>query len=213
MSRGMESGQKRGRLVAVAPANSNSTPTKAPMAVRGRRSRRAAARAGAVLATHWPGATVPMPEPSTAHMPTDGALALLEEPQTFGAPRALLGQRRILIVEDDPRVAHVIRESLELEGETNWAVRIASAGVHALQIADGAIPDVVLLDVRLPDLDGAEVYRRLRANQGTRRPHVLFLSAGTSLDLYQRGIEDGVLLRKPFDVPYLVAIVRALLAN
>ena len=110
-------------------------------------------------------------------------------------------------------MAGVIRESLELEGEAEWAVQTASMGALALELANAAPPDVVLLDVRLPDLDGAEVYRRLRAAQRTRTARILFLSAGTSLDLYQRGIEDGVLLRKPFDIGELAALVRALLAG
>jgi len=65
--------------------------------------------------------------------------------------------------------------------------------------------------VRLPDLDGAEVYRQLRTGPATSGARVLFLSAGTSFDLYQLGIEDGVLLRKPFNMPDLVSLVRALL--
>ena len=113
-------------------------------------------------------------------------------------------------MEDDSRVASVIHTSLELEGEPDWAVEQASGGKHALQLASATSPDLVLLDVWLPDLDGAEVYHRLRSNEDPRA-RILFLSAGTSLDLFQLGIEDGVLLRKPFQVPELVSLVRALL--
>jgi DNA-binding response OmpR family regulator len=150
-----------------------------------------------------------------------GALAVLDEPATLPLPQARpepqaapAGARHtILVVEDDPRAAGVIRESLELEGDADWTVQIASEGLRALDLAGATPPDVVLLDVRLPDLDGAEVYRRLRAGPRTQTARVLFLTAGTSLDLYQRGIEDGVLLRKPFDIRDLVGIVRALLAG
>lgn len=120
---------------------------------------------------------------------------------------------RILIVEDDPRVAHVIRETLALEGDAEWTVEVATEGTRALALAYATPPTVVLLDVRLPDLDGAEVYRRLRAEARTNAAHVLFLTAGTSFDLHQRGIEDGVLLRKPFDPDALVSLVRALIAD
>jgi two-component system OmpR family response regulator len=151
----------------------------------------------------------------TSRPATSGALALLEEPVTLpqAQPRPAGMRQTILVVEDDPRVAGVIRESLELEGDAEWVVETASEGLQALELAGSTPPDVVLLDVRLPDLDGAEVYRRLRAGPQTRAARVLFLTAGTSFDLYQRGIADGVLLRKPFDVRDLVGIVRALLAG
>ncbi|MGH2487666.1 MAG: response regulator transcription factor [Ktedonobacterales bacterium] len=141
------------------------------------------------------------------------ALALLEQPLTLPARVAVAARRRILIVEDDPRVAQVIRESLALEGEADWSVEVAAEGARALALAYAAPPDLVLLDVRLPDLDGAEVYRRLRAEAKTSGARILFLTAGASFDLYQRGIEDGVLLRKPFDLETLVSLVRALVED
>ncbi len=119
---------------------------------------------------------------------------------------------RILIVEDDPRAAGVIREALELEGEPGWDIQVAGGGERALELASATPPHVVLLDVGLPDVDGAEVYRRLRANPRTARARVLFLTAATSLDLHQRGIDGGVLMRKPFDVRVLAGLVRSLLA-
>ncbi len=149
---------------------------------------------------------------------TQGALALLDLDLVDTQPlpalptlRPVAARHHILIVEDDTQVAGVIREALELEGEVDWEVQTACEGTHALELATSTPPDLVLLDVWLPGLDGAEVYHRLRANAGTRGARILFLSAATSFDLYQRGIEDGVLLRKPFDVPQLVSLVRALL--
>lgn len=135
----------------------------------------------------------------------------MELPQTQPAPVAV--RPRVLIVEDDPGVAHVIRETLALEGDAGWSVDVASEGTRALTLAYATPPTVVLLDVRLPDLDGAEVYRRLRAEARTNAAHILFLTAGTSFDLHQLGIEDGVLLRKPFDLSALVSLVRALIAG
>jgi CheY-like chemotaxis protein len=141
------------------------------------------------------------------------ALAVLEQPLTLPKRTPVAARRRILIVEDDPRVAQVIHESLALEGEADWSVEVATEGARALALAYAAPPDLVLLDVRLPDLDGAEVYRRLRAGAKTSGARVLFLTAGASFDLYQRGIEDGVLLRKPFDLETLVSLVRALVED
>jgi CheY-like chemotaxis protein len=144
-----------------------------------------------------------------------GSLALLDEPEPAPVvtPRPVIARRHILIVEDDPRTAGVVRSALELEGDPAWGVAIACDGLHALEMAAQTPPDVVLLDVRLPGLDGGEVYRRLRANCSAGHTRVLFLTAGTSLDLYQRGIDDGVLLRKPFDIQELVELVRALLGE
>jgi CheY-like chemotaxis protein len=119
----------------------------------------------------------------------------------------------ILIVEDDPRVAHAIRDTLTLEGEPDWDIQVAEGGARALALAASRPPNVVLLDVNLPDLDGAEVYRQLRIHPETWKTHVLFLTAATSLDLYQRGVEAGVVLRKPFEMRELVSLVRTLVAS
>lgn len=142
---------------------------------------------------------------------TESAVAVMDLP--LPQQTAVASRPRILVVEDDPRVADVIRETLALEGDAHWTVEFASEGSRALALAYAAPPSVVLLDVRLPDLDGAEVYRRLRAEARTTNAHILFLTAGTSFDLHQRGIEDGVLLRKPFDLDTLVSLVRALVED
>ncbi len=119
----------------------------------------------------------------------------------------------ILIVEDDPHTAYAIRDTLKLEGEPDWEIQVAEGGERALALAAAQPPNVVLLDVNLPDLDGAEVYRRLRTRPEAWKTHVLFLTAATSLDLYQRGVEAGVVLRKPFEMRELVSLVRTLVAD
>ncbi|HLY31019.1 MAG TPA: response regulator [Ktedonobacterales bacterium] len=162
--------------------------------------------------------------------PTAGALALRAGAQSANAsvinrqrpapstrprrlsPHPITADQHILIVEDDARVADVIRTALELENEPRWAVHVAREGAHALDLAKLTPPQVVLLDVGLPGLeDGAEVYRRLRANPDTEATRVLFLTAATSHDLHQQGIDGGVLMRKPFDVQDVVRLVRAML--
>lgn len=200
----MDARHERGQLIDLhdAPAN------------RARASHRRGRAHVATFAPAWK-AHVHSAEPAELHSVTDGALALLDRAEPSASPVAHPGVagRHILIVEDDSRVAHLIRDTLTLEGEAGWDVQMASEGVAALALAGSTPPDVVLLDVLLPGLDGAEVYRRLRANPKTRAARVLFLTAGTTLDLAQRGIEDGVLLRKPFDVRDLMCLVRALLAG
>jgi CheY-like chemotaxis protein len=152
-------------------------------------------------------------EPSAEPLLAEHALAVLEHPQELPEAERGYANAHILIVEDDARAARAIREMLELEGDPTWNIEVAGDGQRALELASAAPPRVVLLDVMLPGLDGGEVYRRLRANPRTRATQVLFLSAATSLDLYQRGIEAGVLLRKPFDVRDLVRLVHTLLAG
>jgi CheY-like chemotaxis protein len=208
----MEAGRERGRVINLRSA----TPTRTPASSRaaGRRTRGATSRsAGTLLAPHWPQGESAHPDSDGGHSGTAGALALLDQPETLPATRPVTTRRQILIVEDDAHMAGVMRAGLELEGEDGWTVRSASEGLRALELATLTPPDVVLLDVLLPGLDGAEVYRRLRANPKTRHARVLFISAGTAFDLHRLGIDDGVLLRKPFDVHELASLVRALLAG
>lgn len=197
-----ESAHERGRILEL---DSSPRAHAAPARTRSHRARRSPVAPG----PYWP-ATGPT---AAANASTDGALALLDHPAPDAAPTLIPGAARqhILIVEDDSHVASVIRASLELEGEASWTVQSAGEGLRALELAGATPPDVVLLDVRLPGLGGAEVYRRLRTGQQTRGARILFLSAGTAFDLHQLGIEDGVLLRKPFDVRDLVSLVRVLL--
>jgi CheY-like chemotaxis protein len=144
--------------------------------------------------------------PRTAE-PTPTPLTVASEPERRRA------QPYILIVEDDPCTAHAIQDTLRLEGEPDWTIQVAEGGERALALAAERPPNVVLLDVGLPDLDGAEVYRRLRAYPQTSAAHVLFLTAATSLDLHQRGVDAGVVLRKPFEMRELVGLVRTFVAS
>lgn len=129
------------------------------------------------------------------------------------APTAEQTHPSILIVEDDPRTARAMRDTLTQEGEPDWDIQVAEGGERALALAASRPPNVVLLDMDLPALDGAEVYRQLRIHSETWKTHVLFLTASTSLDLYQRGVEAGVVLRKPFELRELVSLVRTLVVS
>ena len=117
--------------------------------------------------------------------------------------------RRILIVEDEAGAASAIQEALEIEGNSQWDARIVRSGEDALAALKSQPVDLILLDVRLPGISGAEVHRRLRANPETRHLPVIFLSGATSFDLSVAGIQEGVLLRKPFQIADLLAMVNA----
>jgi two-component system phosphate regulon response regulator PhoB len=116
----------------------------------------------------------------------------------------------LLVIEDDSDIVELLRYNLEREG---FRVLVASDGERGLAEAARAQPDLVLLDLMLPGLDGLEVCRRLRAQEGTRALPVLVLTAtGVESDVVI-GLEMGAddYLTKPFSPRELLARVRALL--
>lgn len=116
--------------------------------------------------------------------------------------------RRILVVDDDPALTSVLRRSLAYEG---FAVDTASSGTEALALARVQAPDLVILDIMLPGLDGLEVLRRLRAAD-PQLPIVMLTARDAPTDQVQ-GLELGAddYVVKPFTFEVLLARVRALL--
>jgi len=115
---------------------------------------------------------------------------------------------RVLVVDDDPDVREAVETALELEGHR---VTLAADGLAALKRLGLAEFDAIVLDVLMPNLDGFEVCRRLRAS-GNRTP-VLILTARDSEEDTIRGLDLGAddYLVKPFGLGELLARVRALL--
>ena len=115
---------------------------------------------------------------------------------------------RVLLVEDEPALARLVENVLDEEG---YRVAIAGDGIDALGQAEREAPDLVILDVSLPRLDGLEVCRRLRRD-GRRMP-VLMLTARDSVPDRVRGLDAGAddYLVKPFAFEELLARIRALL--
>ncbi|MFO7274663.1 MAG: response regulator transcription factor [Bacillota bacterium] len=114
---------------------------------------------------------------------------------------------RVLIVDDEPSLVELVRYNLERAG---FATVVASSGDEALALAASANPDVIVLDILLPGLDGLEVCRRLRA-QGVHVPVLMLTALGDETDRVV-GLEVGAddYLTKPFSPRELVARVRAL---
>ncbi len=114
---------------------------------------------------------------------------------------------RVLVVEDDSDIADVLRRSLRNEG---YEVRTSGDGIEALDVAAAFIPDLIVLDLGLPRLDGVEVCRRLRDDGDVP---ILMLTARAELEDRVAGLDSGAddYLIKPFERQELLARIRALL--
>jgi two-component system, OmpR family, response regulator MprA len=114
---------------------------------------------------------------------------------------------RVLVVEDDEEIADVLRRSLRNEG---YEVRTSGDGAEALDVAAGFVPDLVVLDLGLPGMDGVEVCRRLRAEGDVP---ILILTARAEVEDRVGGLDSGAddYLVKPFERKELLARIRALL--
>jgi two-component system, OmpR family, response regulator MprA len=128
-----------------------------------------------------------------------------------GAFPVLVGYRRcvrILVVDDEPAVRESLASSLSFE---DYEVETAADGVAALEALDRVKPDLVLLDVLMPRLDGLTTCRRLRA--GGETVPVLMLTARNTVGDRVTGLDAGAddYLVKPFELDELLARVRALL--
>ena len=114
---------------------------------------------------------------------------------------------RVLVVEDDEEIAQVLQRSLRLEG---YEVKLALDGQVALDVAGSFNPDLVILDLGLPKIDGIEVAKRLRAHDDVP---ILMLTARDAVEARVAGLDSGAddYLVKPFERQELLARLRALL--
>lgn len=117
---------------------------------------------------------------------------------------------RILVIDDDTAIAELIKVNLDLLGHQ---VTTANDGIKGLALAQQNRPDLIVLDVMMPDLDGFTVCQRLRQNSSTNGIPILMLTAlGMTKDKV-KGFDSGAddYLTKPFEIPELQVRVRALL--
>ncbi len=119
-----------------------------------------------------------------------------------------VGMLRILVIDDDPAVTSLLKRGLSYEG---YAVDTAESGERGLALARERPPDLVILDIMMPGIDGLEVTRRLRA-AGDPLP-ILLLTARDATADQVRGLETGAddYVVKPFTFEVLLARVHALL--
>ncbi len=119
-------------------------------------------------------------------------------------------RKRILVVDDEIYIVHILEFSLTMEG---YEVLTASDGEEALQVIEQERPDLVVLDIMMPKLDGYEVCHRLREDEDFRALPVILLSAkGRPIDRdagLQAGADDYI--TKPFSPRKLLEKIRELL--
>ena len=118
---------------------------------------------------------------------------------------------RILVIEDDPDIALSLRLKLERDG--GFAVRTAEDGAAGLRLAVEQPPDLVLLDVNLPGMNGFEVCRHLRSNPATAATPVIMLTARIDESDRVAGLDLGAddYITKPFSPKEALARIRAVL--
>ena len=119
---------------------------------------------------------------------------------------------RILAVDDEPHILKLVSFSLRAGG---FEVIEASDGLSAIEIAEAEQPDLILLDVMMPVLDGYEACRRLQANPATKDIPIVMLTAKTQQSEHKAGFESGAkeYICKPFTPKDLVAQVQAFLGE
>jgi two-component system, sensor histidine kinase and response regulator len=129
----------------------------------------------------------------------------MELPAQFSLP--LPGDSVILVVDDVPQNIQVVGTMLR---EAGYSIMPAVSGPAALQRVQKKRPDLILLDLMMPEMDGLEVCRSLRADAGTRQIPIIFLTASNEMEHLVQGLQAGAVdyVTKPFNPPELLARVR-----
>jgi CheY-like chemotaxis protein len=112
--------------------------------------------------------------------------------------------KHVLVVDDDEAVCSVIQEVLEEEG---FSVK-AALGPQAIALAQREPPDLILLDLAMPNLDGREIRRRLLADPRTARVPCVLMSAEDEAPFAARELRAQACLPKPFELDDLIMLVR-----
>jgi len=121
-----------------------------------------------------------------------------------------MGTKKILVVEDNPMNLELVADILEAQG---YEVVQAKEGYEALRIASEERPDLILMDIQLPELDGLEVTRRLKSNESTRDINIVALTAYAMRGDEERVREAGCsgYIAKPINTREFVKVIAAYL--
>ena len=121
-------------------------------------------------------------------------------------------QKQILIIDDDAMNREVMEAFLRLE---NYDVELAYDGRQGIDSATALVPNLIILDVRMPDISGYEVCKLLKNQAGTAHIPIVFVSGFDGQEDRQHGLEVGAdgFLTRPFDADELLALVSDLTKN
>jgi CheY-like chemotaxis protein len=116
-------------------------------------------------------------------------------------------RQRVLVVDDDPEIVTFLATLLELEGIDST---VATSAAAALEKLDHGLPNLVLLDIAMPDRDGLDLCRALKKDPRTRDVPVFVVSARPGKDVVERALAAGAeeFIRKPFENQELIARIR-----
>ena len=117
---------------------------------------------------------------------------------------------KILVVDDEKDITHIVKIALELEGFTALT---ASGGKEAIELAISENPNLILLDIMMPEMNGWDVFNNLKKNRKTENILVVMLTAKVLKEDLEKGKELGVsgYITKPFDPVELVEKVRTII--
>ncbi|CAA6823259.1 MAG: Response regulator [uncultured Aureispira sp.] len=120
--------------------------------------------------------------------------------------------KKILIVDNEPNIVMALEYAFKKQG---YVVFIARDGAEGLEILETHLPDVVLLDIMMPKVDGFQTLEAIKKNDKLSNLKVVFLSAKNKTSDIEKGLEAGVdkYLLKPFSVKKVIAEIDALLSN
>ena len=119
--------------------------------------------------------------------------------------------KKILIVDDEPNIVMSLEYAFK---KKDFEVFIARDGTEALEIAEKELPDVILLDIMMPQLDGYETLKRVRKKKALAATKVIFISAKNKLADVQKGLNLGAdsYVTKPFSIKKVITDVEKMIA-
>ena len=119
---------------------------------------------------------------------------------------------RILVADDETHIRTLLKISLEMEG---YEVDAAADGQEALEKIEAQLPDLILLDIKMPVLNGWQVCERLKAGERTRNIPVVMVTAFGQKEARQRSLDLGAddFIAKPFETPALLEVIKKVLAR